>query len=57
LTCINGANPPLRTLRVELPFLLFFSRGAAREGRIGYAAAHPVAFCGRRIFLSACRLS
>jgi len=51
---VNRRRVDLRSVRVKLSFV---SRGAAREGRIGYAGAVPDAFCGRRIFFSTCRLS
>jgi hypothetical protein len=54
LTCVNGDRADVRTVRFQL---FFVSRGAAREGRIGYAGAVPDAFCGRRFLFSACRLN
>jgi hypothetical protein len=54
LTCVNGDRADLRSVRFQLSFV---SRGAAREGRIGYAGAVPDAFCGRRFLFSACHLN
>jgi hypothetical protein len=54
LTCVNGDRADLRSVRFQLSFV---SRGAAREGRIGYAGAVPDVFCGRRFLFSACHLN
>jgi hypothetical protein len=51
---VNRRRDDLRTVGLKL---LLVSRGAAREGRIGYAGAVPDVSCGRRIFFSACHLS